>query len=851
MKRFCPSRKAACKALAAFFTVIACCLILCVGQKDVYAETDWESYQHDSSNDYGVAWCGENGTTGYGAVMVESIVGMDDFAPDVTVENKDGQIVKKYECVYYTVTVTCVSDKDGETYSYTYGQQEDNPYVDRGYSPIRFSFYDFLCEYGSGMYSASVTARYSNGISDVPLGTVSLDSIRFYEVDFDLEGYDEDGNRIEYEDPDGYGYFPDGYIYLDWQAADLTYTGNWKQKENRSFWLPGSRLEMMAWSKSDSGFGFDGYIVNGEEVSQRTLTLDSISQNYDIDVNFSQKNGTLPVVFDYGTGHEELAAKLTAYSDEFVQDGARVTVPLEKTRSKADAQEELAFIIQQTATLQNSHFVDQNEIYLAVGREPKDNYSDVSEVEAELELIDKIEEGDVFYVHWMERIKEIDVTLKAPTCVETAIAEATSDGDTSGIRVADGSSRPSYTINGKGYYVVEEDTSPCWVYLNWSNVIIYPLGIQISDDWKTATYEPVTFQPGETYEAFAMLRLKYGYIFDGSVSVKNGGSATVIPGGVEGAGVGVYLTNSIKAEHGYGDWEYLNEEQHQRVCEYDSSHVDPANHEWDITVTTAPTLDSEGEELHTCSVCGYEKKVVLPQLTPAENAAQAIDTIPEEISLEDEEAIVAARETYEALTEEEKAEVPEETLKKLEEAEAALQELKDTAAKEQAEKEAAEKEAAEKAAAEKEAAEKAAAEKEAAEKAAAEKEAAEKAAAEKAAADQAAYKQSVKAAKALKVSGLKVKAKKGKKATITWKVNKKATGYQLQYSTSKKFTKKTTKTVTIKKESVKKKVIKKLKAKKTYYVRIRTATKIKNPTTEKNVTKYGVWSGVKRFKAKK
>lgn len=47
-------------------------------------------------------------------------------------------------------------------------------------------------------------------------------------------------------------------------------------------------------------------------------------------------------------------------------------------------------------------------------------------------------------------------------------------------------------------------------------------------------------------------------------------------------------------------------------------------------------------------------------------------------------------------------------------------------------------------------------------------------------------------------------------------------GYQLQYSTSKKFTKKTTKTKTVKKPSKTKLSIGKLKAGKKYYVRIRT-----------------------------
>lgn len=73
------------------------------------------------------------------------------------------------------------------------------------------------------------------------------------------------------------------------------------------------------------------------------------------------------------------------------------------------------------------------------------------------------------------------------------------------------------------------------------------------------------------------------------------------------------------------------------------------------------------------------------------------------------------------------------------------------------------------------------------------------------------------------------KLKRAKKAfTVTW--NKQAmkmsksriTGYQIQYSTSKKFTKKTTKTITVKGYKNTSKKIKKLKKKTKYYVKVRT-----------------------------
>ena len=78
-----------------------------------------------------------------------------------------------------------------------------------------------------------------------------------------------------------------------------------------------------------------------------------------------------------------------------------------------------------------------------------------------------------------------------------------------------------------------------------------------------------------------------------------------------------------------------------------------------------------------------------------------------------------------------------------------------------------------------------------------------------------------------------MKSKKKKQITVSWKNNiKNVTGYEIQYSTSKKFTKKTTKTVTAKGKKVKSKKISKLKSKKTYYVRIRA---YKNPVTGRKI----------------
>ncbi len=102
----------------------------------------------------------------------------------------------------------------------------------------------------------------------------------------------------------------------------------------------------------------------------------------------------------------------------------------------------------------------------------------------------------------------------------------------------------------------------------------------------------------------------------------------------------------------------------------------------------------------------------------------------------------------------------------------------------------------------------------------------------------------------LKAASLK-KVKKGKKSFVaTWTKVSGVDGYQIQYSTNKKFKKmlkgkkQVVKKVKVKKAKTTKKKIKKLKAKKTYYVRIRAYKKINGKV------KYSKWSKVKKVKTK-
>lgn len=91
---------------------------------------------------------------------------------------------------------------------------------------------------------------------------------------------------------------------------------------------------------------------------------------------------------------------------------------------------------------------------------------------------------------------------------------------------------------------------------------------------------------------------------------------------------------------------------------------------------------------------------------------------------------------------------------------------------------------------------------------------------------------------------------KSKSIVVKWKKQTVQTsGYQIQYSTSSKFTDKTSKTITVKSNKTTSKTISKLKTKKKYYVRVRTYKTVK--INGKSTKIYSDWSKTKSVKTKK
>lgn len=108
-----------------------------------------------------------------------------------------------------------------------------------------------------------------------------------------------------------------------------------------------------------------------------------------------------------------------------------------------------------------------------------------------------------------------------------------------------------------------------------------------------------------------------------------------------------------------------------------------------------------------------------------------------------------------------------------------------------------------------------------------------------------AYSSTVKTATRVSTAKLKtLKSSKSATLTATWSKLSGADGYQLYLSTSKKFTTKTTKKVTVKKNKTVKATVKGLKKKKTYYVKLRGYKTVGGKKV------YGAFSSVKALKIK-
>ena len=94
-----------------------------------------------------------------------------------------------------------------------------------------------------------------------------------------------------------------------------------------------------------------------------------------------------------------------------------------------------------------------------------------------------------------------------------------------------------------------------------------------------------------------------------------------------------------------------------------------------------------------------------------------------------------------------------------------------------------------------------------------------------------------------KKTSIKKLSKGKKKFTVTWAKVSGVKGYQIQYSSDKKF-KKNNKSVTVTKQKTTKATVKKLKSKKKYYVRVRTYKTVNSKKI------YSSWSKVKSVKTK-
>ena len=133
-----------------------------------------------------------------------------------------------------------------------------------------------------------------------------------------------------------------------------------------------------------------------------------------------------------------------------------------------------------------------------------------------------------------------------------------------------------------------------------------------------------------------------GDVIEGAIIEKLAHQVEIIPGkpatctefGVEdGAkcgrcGVTLWTGKTIPPlQHKWGEWTELDENQHQRVCENDSEHIQTTAHKWDEgVITTEPTTTETGIKTFTCNDCKATRTETIPMkdvdpITPSDETA--------------------------------------------------------------------------------------------------------------------------------------------------------------------------------------------------------------------------------------
>ena len=65
----------------------------------------------------------------------------------------------------------------------------------------------------------------------------------------------------------------------------------------------------------------------------------------------------------------------------------------------------------------------------------------------------------------------------------------------------------------------------------------------------------------------------------------------------------------IVSAHHFSEWQSINEQQHQRVCNRNVNHRETSNHTWNVDrVILSPTCSAEGVKTIFCSVCGATRE---------------------------------------------------------------------------------------------------------------------------------------------------------------------------------------------------------------------------------------------------
>ena len=260
-----------------------------------------------------------------------------------------------------------------------------------------------------------------------------------------------------------------------------------------------------------------------------------------------------------------------------------------------------------------NEYYDNGQALVGVALHPASHYTNMTDLEEEMfyklgsgEIAGTIGINVTLYAVWFDIIDNVSLTVSAPACgTETTTQEIAS-----------------------GYYNFDTQTNKPQLSVPANANYQLKAGYWEADESASEPYIG-TLTGGNSYLFQGYLESNYGYVFprqsdnlnvsctvNGGTFKKWDGRSMIYGDCLSPTAYGatpLWIIGQVDVEHKYGDWQ-SDGSTHWKACEYNSSHkTAEGDHDWKGVMTTAPTINSDGEMTYTCTVCGRQRTEVIPK----------------------------------------------------------------------------------------------------------------------------------------------------------------------------------------------------------------------------------------------